>query len=139
MNTKPLYVVIARTLNAYHNCVKNNNVEWETKHRQRLDRLVDGMPSGSGIDCGTKLVLSRSTEDRLIFKVEYHHMNEVGYYDGWTEHNVIVTPSLSFEFNIHITGKNKNDIKDYLGDLYHDVLSEQVPEYEPIEVATQES
>jgi hypothetical protein len=49
-------------------------------------------------------------------------MNENGFYNGWSDHKVIVTPSLAFGMNIKITGENRNDIKDFLFDVFeHDL------------------
>ena len=78
-------------------------------------------PSGSGIDCGTKLD-SASSPEKLIFFIEFHHMNEVGYYDGWTQHKLIITPSLVFYYDMKITGPNRNGIKEYLYDIYGEWL-----------------
>jgi hypothetical protein len=45
-------------------------------------------------------------------------MNEGGYYDGWTEHQVIITPSLQHGFDVRVTGQDRNEIKDYLAELF---------------------
>ena len=106
-------------------CRNTGNAEWEAKHSEKLDELIHELPSGSGIDCGTKL-LDNSTPDRLIFQADFHHMDENGYYDGWTEHQIIVTPSLTWGFNVRITGRNRNDIKDYLADLFNPIFNMEV-------------
>jgi hypothetical protein len=49
-------------------------------------------------------------------------MDENGYYCGWTEHNIILTPNFG-SFDMRITGKDKNGIKDYLYQLWFDVFS----------------
>jgi len=106
-----LYQHIARRLEAIQSC----NDEWIDKHEQAIESLVIGyMPHGSGIDNGTFIDIVNSTPNKLIFTFGYHHMNENGYYDGWTEHKLIVTPSFAFGIDIRITGRNRNDIKDYL-------------------------
>jgi hypothetical protein len=46
-------------------------------------------------------------------------MNGQGYYTCWTEHQAIITPSMIFGFSLKITGRDKNDIKDYLGELFN--------------------
>jgi len=53
-------------------------------------------------------------------------MNENGYYDGWTDHVIHVTPSLTQGFSLRITGTNRNGIKDYLVDIYGTWLDEEV-------------
>lgn len=114
-----VYSEIANRLAAIANCQKSNNQEWLAKHGDVIKQIVgDFMPSGSGIDCGTKLDMSMSTPDRLVFNAPFHHMNESGMYDGWTDHAIIVTPSLAHGFNMRITGRDKNGVKEY----YHDVF-----------------
>jgi hypothetical protein len=87
--------------------------------------MKDFAPSGSGIDCGTTLA-SDSTAQKLIFDVSFHHMDQMGGYDGWTEHKVIVTPSMAMDYDLRITGKNRKDIKTYLYDVYSDFLSQKI-------------
>ena len=121
--TTPLYARVASLLIAIDNCEKSNNNEWRDKHTTALNQLVKNfMPSGSGIDAGTKIDSESSKENRLVFTTAFHHMNEVGYYDGWTEHTIIVTPSLWHDFDMKITGKDRNQIKEYLHDVFDTAL-----------------
>ena len=121
-----VYSHIASLLIAIDNCAKAKNIEWITNHLHSIDNLVkSAMPSGSGVDSGTKFDFDSSNPNKLVFTFEYHHMDENGYYCNWTDHKAIVTPSLAFGFNLQITGPNKNDIKDYLHDLFHSALSAQ--------------
>ena len=53
-------------------------------------------------------------------------MNDAGYYTGWTSHTVIVKPSLCIEIEVSITGHDKNQIKEYLGDVYYQWLKEEI-------------
>ena len=94
------------------------NEEWRDRYEASLKSIMATAPSGSGVDCGTKL-MEQSTPEKLIFGFEFHHMNEQGYYTCWTEHQAIITPSMIFGFSLKITGRNKNDIKDYLGELFN--------------------
>lgn len=136
MSTAPAYKAIARALDAHHNATKSGNTEWAAKHLARAQWLVkQHLPSGSGIDSGTKL-LDVSTGEKLQFQADFHHMNETGMYSGWTYHRVIVTPSLTAGFRIRITGADRNDIKDYLHSIFDSALAETVREY-PDELANQ--
>jgi hypothetical protein len=97
---------------------------WADKHAQRINKLVaDHMPSGSGFDNGTRLDLDASTPSKLVFDTAFHHMDQHGYYDGWTEHRIIVTPSLTSAFDLRITGVNRGQIKDLIHDAMHHALS----------------
>lgn len=98
--------------------------------------LKEHLPSGSGFDAGTQLdsdsceVKNREFPGRLWFETSYHHMDEHGGYDGWTEHNVVVVPVFG-GFDIKVSGINKNGIKDDIAEVFHNVLSTEV-EYAPV-------
>src|SRR5208283_5262110 len=91
----PLYRVLAMLVQARDNCDLNDNREWRFKHEYRILELVkEHMPSGSGIDCGTTIDFVASTPEKLVFNASYHHMDQNGFYDGWTDHIITVRPSL---------------------------------------------
>lgn len=122
----PLYKTLATLLCAIENCLKSDNVEWRDKHADKLAELVrEHMPSGAGFDSGTKLDDS-SKPNRLVFTTSFHHMNDGGMYNGWTEHTVIVTPDLASGFDLRVTGRDRNDIKEYIGEVFHSALSTTV-------------
>lgn len=87
---------------------------------------MDTAPHGSGIDSDVVLDISKSNRNKLIFLVSYHHINETGFYDGWTDHKIIVTPDLVFGYTVKITGRDRNFIKDYLADIFNEWLREDV-------------
>ena len=129
----PLYVALATICDSRHNCRENDQPgrPWFAKWSDRATTLVkEYMPSGSGFDNGTKIDLDESGGSRLVFTTAFHHMDgETGVYTEWTEHQVIVTPSLSNGFEIRVTGRNKNDIKDYIAEVFHSALYQEVPKY----------
>jgi len=53
-------------------------------------------------------------------------MNESGAYDGWTEHKLIVSPSLLFDLDLRITGRDRNGIKEYLHDVFSAALQTEI-------------
>ena len=128
MAMKPLYRVLA------------GKVGWDPpvgtqyvmQRAEEIERLMALMPSGSGWDCGTK-VSEDSKPDRLVFYGEFHHMDEQGSYDGWTDHSIIVTPSLAHGFKMRITGKDRNEIKDYLHEMFDFALWQEVEEWPVVE------
>ncbi len=122
---RPLYREIASTIQAMANCRKSGNGEWLDKHETRLESMVDMLPSGSGIDNGTKLDIECCTAHKLVLVFSYHHMNEAGMYDGWTEHVLTVTPSFD-GIDLHISGRDRNDIKEYLYEVYHYALEQEI-------------
>lgn len=125
--TSKLYQHIASALQAMENCRKSGNDEWLIKHRDTIASFVtDYMPSGSGVDNGTQFDCAASRPNRLVFVAYYHHMNDGGMYDGWTEHKIIVTPDLATGFDLKVTGRDRNDIKDYLGELFAQCLGQDI-------------
>lgn len=116
---------------AWNTCLERPPLipDWTQKHHDLVDQICDDiLPRGSGIDCGTKFdwVNSKLKPEKLIFNLSFHHMNDVGMYDGWTEHNLIVTPSFFGGFDMRFTGPNRNDIKEYLYDVYSHVFTKTV-------------
>lgn len=131
----PRYKALAQAIQARDKCLERKqwmkgtsseegHAEWVGRWEAYITRVLKGMPSGSGIDSGT--CLGDCRPDRLMLVVDYHHMNENGFYDGWTHHCLIIKPSLLHDFTIRITGPNRNDIKDYLTEVYQHVLSEVI-------------
>lgn len=124
---RKLYQHLASRVQAIETCAKTGNSEWSRKHHKALKWLARNyLPSGSGIDSGTAIDIEACKPERLVLLTSFHHMNEHGSYDGWSGHKVIVKPSLAFELDIRITGRNRNDIKDYLAQVYGEALRQEV-------------
>lgn len=81
-------------------------------------------PSGSGLDVGTR-ILDNSTQDDIRLYCEFHHMDQHGGYSGWTQHMLRVQPSFVGLMSLHVGGRNRNGIKDFLHDTYHSWLSSE--------------
>jgi hypothetical protein len=121
MNQSHLFAVFSDAVQARLHCLSSNANESQAGHvgtwDERIEQLLTLMPSGSGWDMGTKIDLDASHATKLVFYGEYHHMNDGGYYDGWTAHTITVTPSFH-GINIRVSGRNRNDIKDYLAETF---------------------
>lgn len=117
--------IISMSFDAYQNCVKSNNEKWREKHLTTIKAVCDEvMPHGSGLD-GEHIVLDieHSTSSKFVFiNLDFHHMNENGYYDGWTEHSAIVKPTF-VGFSVAITGRNRNNIKDNITMMLDEALN----------------
>jgi hypothetical protein len=94
--------------------------------QDKIDAIMATAPSGSGFDSGT--TLQSADEKRLVFATAYHHMNEHGFYDGWTHHRVTATADLMHGFVLAIKGRNKREIRDYIEDTFGNWLDENEPE-----------
>ena len=101
---------------------------WIDGAEQRIKTIMDSAPHGSGIDCCVQLDDS-STPNHLVFALSFHHMNDGGMYDGWSKHSVVITPDLISGYNICITGRDRNQIKEYLYDVMSGWLDTAAPEY----------
>lgn len=129
---KPLIQHISSLLAQYHVNEKRladistaeHAKRWKDNAESNLLYLAkSALPHGSGIDYGTQIVIDASNESKIVLYTSFHHMDEHGGYDGWTEHKVIVTPSFQ-SFDISISGRNRNGIKDYLYETFDGALNE---------------
>lgn len=110
---------LAIAILARQRCIDSKNPHadvWE----QKINHLMGDAPHGSGFDSGTSL--GECLKHKITFHTSFHHMNEVGMYDGWTEHKVLVTPEFD-GFDIRVTGRDRNGIKDYISEQFHHWLS----------------
>jgi len=131
-----LYKVIAGRVIAIENCIRSGNTEWKEKHEETLDKAIGFLPSGSGLDNGTTVNFEMCKTDRIVLDSSFHVLDENGFYDGWIEFVIILTPSLLNDFNISIVGKFSNrknnirkdcsDIKSYLAELFADTFNSEV-------------
>lgn len=129
MNAKTLHHQVFRALaihaDARRNCEEADNDVWYVRHWEIIEAVLATAPLGSGLDAGISLNYDKSRRDRLVLHTSFHHMLEGGY-AGWSEHDLVITPDLQFDYNLRITGHNRSDIKDYLGDLFGYWLSARV-------------
>ena len=125
---KTVIQLIASKVQARKNCIQSGNDVWKDKHEEALEDIQNRhLPSGSGIDCGCSINLITSTDKKVVIDFSYHHLDEHGGYNGWTLHKAVVTPTFS-GIDIRFTGKDKNGVKDYLQDLFQEVLGREVLE-----------
>lgn len=107
----------------HHNqCLELCNEEWKARHEDILAKLLEQLPSGSGFDQGTSVLEVSNT--KVVFQCDYHHMNDAGYYVEWTCHKITATPRFD-GFDLKISGRNKNDIKDYIAEVFYDLLGSE--------------
>lgn len=120
----PLYSLLASAVKQY----RSDNPIFEEKGEETIRQIMDSFaPSGSGFDSGISLDLERSKVDRLVFSADFHHMDDNGYYCGWSHHTVVVTPTLLWDTPVlRVTGRDKRQIKEYIGDVFHEFLNEKL-------------
>ena len=129
-----VYRKIAFTFEAYKNCIQTGNTLWEEKHLDTLKHIAEEyLPHGSGFNNGVEIDIETSRKDRVVLRTAFHHMDENGTYERWTDHLVIIVPSLMFDFNLKITGQDYKNIKDYMQEIFGCALLEDYAE-EPAKV-----
>ena len=127
--SRPLVQEMALAFQALCNCQESGNQEWAGIWEERLEALArEHLPSGSGFDSGSSFDLDGSRVDRLQLRTSFHHMNDSGFYDGWTEHCVSVWPTFS-GFDLKVSGRDRRQIKDYIGETFAAALSAEVESY----------
>ena len=123
-----VYQALASAIVARANCIKAGNQEWIARHQETIaDIARNHLPSGSGVDTGTAIWTNDCTPDKIVLFCSFHHMDESGGYDGWTDHKIIVRPAFIGGFDVDVKGINRNEIKDYLGDLFAEALAAEMP------------
>lgn len=122
MKTKmKVYRVLAQRV------VEFNSENSEKTHAaELLTKVMDTAPTGSGIDAGIALDVPRSDACNLVFRLEFHHMDEDGCYNGWTNHIVRATGNLAFGLDVKTRGQNRNGIKEYLSELFYQWLDSEI-------------
>jgi hypothetical protein len=122
-----IYQQLSSSFQAYNNCLKSNNTEWEEKHYDKILTLIDQLPHGSGIDGKTELDFEKSNNNKLVINSEFHHMDENGYYDGWINFSLTIEPGWD---GVDITIKGNfgkyQDLKDYLIETFGYELEKEI-------------
>jgi len=122
------YAVLSSLVQARANCenAMPKNAVWHEKHEERiLEIMRDHAPHGSGFDSGCRVNFDKSTRDKLVIETAFHHLHDNGFYCGWTDHTVIVTPAFDGVY-IRVTGRNMRDIKEYISDTFYNLSSIEI-------------
>lgn len=140
--TAPLYQNIARIIGILHLHVED--IPQETLNRigeRTLYYEKNCLPRGSGFDVGTTIDENQSKPDRLVLTFEYHHMNEHGFYCGWSQWSCIIKPCLQFGYTMRfmchgladqsweIRQMVDSNFRDYLHQVFSHDLNKQTPCY----------
>lgn len=127
MAGEPLFKMIFTAIDARIRCGETGNREWRERWSERLKTLESFLPSGGGFDSGSQIQIPdvRPKQESFSIVTAFHHMNDGGIYDGWTQHVVTLRPSFQGSgFTIRVSGKDRNGIKDYIAETFHHALTE---------------
>jgi hypothetical protein len=115
---------LASACGAYKRCVEaGNNEAMEIHHKTVLWIERQFLPSGNGIDCGCKVDILASNDEKIVIACEYHHMNDNGMYDGWTTHQILVRPAFR-GLKICVRGQNRQYVHDYLYGVFDEAMQQ---------------
>lgn len=141
MEKEPIYQILGRKLTILNG---TRTYKYEDQIEEHIETIINShFPNGSGFDTGCTLDLDKSNGDRIEVKIPYHTMDEHGYYAGWIDPVLIVTPSLSYGFEIRINwkgynGKYKILLLDYFYDLFNTILEKTI-EYQTINISREKT
>lgn len=96
----------------------------ESARRVLKDIERNFLPSGSGFDSGTSVSVDTCRDDCIQLFTTFRHMNDIGYYDGWTAHPVYIRATFG-GISITVGGRNRNGIKEYILDVLQDLLNRE--------------
>ena len=133
MENKSIYQELGSYVNTCARYEKNSNsvsdkIIYDNWVEKAEDLVKIHFPSGSGFDSGTSIVWDKCKYNKIVLRADFHHMDDNGYYCGWSEHEIIIVPSFSFGFDLRVTGKNKRNIKEYIEDTMYHVLNKELGE-----------
>ena len=99
-------------------------------YKDLTKKALDSIPSGSGFD--SKAIVKAQGPKRILIHGGFHCMNQDGYYDGWINFKVIVTPDLVSTLRVQVQAKGMRwparyeDIRDYIYEVYDEWLNSEV-------------
>ena len=127
MTNKTVIQALNNAIQARTNCIKKYNTNWYNHWTNIIERIDNMLPSGSGFDNGSTIDIGLSTDNKIVLYTAYHHMDEHGFYTHWTEHMIKVYPAFD-GIRLSISGKNDNNIKEYMYDVFYSVLTQDYKE-----------
>ncbi len=129
---RKIYDTLDSAVTAKKNCYNGNilNTKWGSKWDDLIDYLQrNHLPHGSGFDCGCKVVEEECVSGlKLVIGFSYHHMDDNGYYDGWSDHKAIVIPYFD-GIGVTIKGalpRKYRASKEYFSDTLHYALTNTI-------------
>lgn len=128
MSNAHLYVHMAHAIGAYHNCISDNywNEEWAERWLDRLDLMLKELPHGSGLDTTWTIDFDKSSGEKIVLGISYHHMDAHGGYTHWSDLKITITPSLQFGYTVACRGTDLIT-RSYLEEILTEALSKRFP------------
>jgi len=98
----------------------------DARYQDLIDNYVIGkLPSG--YVRLAKIDLISSNSQRIVITSGYHVMNELGFYAKWINFRIIVTPVFGgIDLKIRGNFGKYQELKDYLIEMFYDILTEKI-------------
>jgi len=127
MNRK-LYQEIAILIKARFDLTLKQNNQYIVNFEDKIKTLTkEHFPSGSGFD-GFYFFDLEYRPNTLVFFAEFHHMNDVGYYDGWSTMKAVIKPDITSGIDFKLTGINRKyrHLKDDFEEMIYSFLTKDI-------------
>lgn len=121
---------LASRIDAYERCsvAPFNSFKGAEIHKRVIDDIVDNfLPHGSGIDGTNEILFDECKRDKIVIAGSYHAMNDAGYYDGWYDFKIKVTPHFH-GIDVDIVGNfgKYGFCKDSIADQFYYALNREI-------------
>lgn len=110
--------------------------EWFVRWEERIRELEKEFPSGSGFD--VRMSVDRDSFDKVKISGSFHQMDNNGFYCGWKDFVVVVKPAFN-GIDMRVTGLMKASVREYIGDVMHECLTQEWDESKPFAVEASDS
>jgi hypothetical protein len=135
-----LIEAIAQAATAWENCLLSGNTEWLDRWYCRLEYLEKFLPSGAGIDNGSSIDVGGCEREKVVIVSCYHVMNGSGFYEGWLDFTVVVTPSFMGQIDVKVNlastqgfqSSGIHSLDTYLEAIFYEALIDTFEEKEAV-------
>jgi hypothetical protein len=96
---------------------------------EEYDKILDIMKNHMPVKLQfgkTFFDFERSTPEKLVFHMNYHHVDNHAVFNGWTMHTIIITPSLTSEIDIKVAGKDRDQCNGHIMDVFANCLTDDI-------------
>ena len=112
------YEFLAALCDDRNKAVKSGDYEWRMLYEKNINSVMETVRTRREIDFAMRIC--ESGNDRLVFCTSVRHSDH-----KWTYHNITLTPGLHSPA-LHVSGEDKNGIKDYIASIYLGWLFEDI-------------
>jgi hypothetical protein len=114
---------LASALSTMRSCERE---EMADRAKERVGKIQQELLlSGSGNDAGSEVLVDLCSDRKIVIQSDFHHMDENGFYSGWTKGVFTITPSFH-GIEVKFVVRGRPDIKYWDARLFIDYQEEQM-------------